>query len=305
MKQFLLDSITSYVQNKELFEIILPFLNTKDQAYFGQLAYVHGRIFGAKDDLLIKLAAAIELLALSFDILDDLEDLDNEKEPWMQIHPSIALNAATLLYTVSQKMILELNNGQELLNLVSKYSLQAMEGQHEDLSNSADSEDKCLEMMRKKSGSLIAMASTAGAYYGSEAYIPEIESYAYQIGIAAQAENDFRGLFNQEKSDLRAEKNTLALLYLKRNFNTHASELLEFFRSKKTFKEEYGTLENYKGKLFQSGVIHYLNVMKQVSIQKASSILDQLPIEQNQIEILKSHLIIKKEKGDEKTCKKS
>ncbi|MCD7035728.1 polyprenyl synthetase family protein [Metabacillus sp. GX 13764] len=305
LKQIQTESIASSIHNKDLLEIMCTFLNTKDHANFGQLAYVHGRIFGANEEISTRLAAAIELLVLSFDIFDDLEDMDNEKEPWMQISPSIAMNAASLLYTASQSILSEMDNGDQLLKLSSRLSMQAMEGQHEDLANSADTEEKCLEMMRKKSGSLIALACAMGTCCGRKDPLPEVEQYAYQIGIAAQTENDFRGLFSTEKNDIRAEKNTLALLYINRQFNSHSEDLLKFFRSGKTFTEEYGTLEAYKTKLFNAGVIHYLNVIKQIAIQKASSILDQLPLQADQIGILKSHLIINNKKGDEKTCKKS
>jgi competence protein ComQ len=119
-----------------------------------------------------------------------------------------------------------------------------------------------------------------------------IEQYSYHIGLAAQIENDYRDLFHVHKNDLAAQKQSLALLYLNRGFNKHAIELNEFISSKESFVDHFGSIEAFKSKLLQSGVVHYLNVMKQIAIQKATSLLDDLPLNENQIELLKSHLII-------------
>ncbi|MGD6817369.1 polyprenyl synthetase family protein [Metabacillus sp. 84] len=291
-------SVTSKVKNESARDRILSFICTKDQVFFGQLVFLHGMLFAKESDILphfeeglYKIAAAVELYALSFDILDDLEDQDNYSEPWMKIHPGEAINLATMMYTLSLQMVAELENSEPLTRLISRYSVLAMEGQHEDLTGSALTEEACLEMMKRKSGSLLAMASMTGVIYSGGTEIPEVHEYATQIGLAAQAENDFRDLFHSHKSDVSAQKNTLALLYIKREFNDASKELLQFFRSGKTFEEEYGGIKTYKEVLFKSGVISYLNVIKQIAIQKAATSMNRLPLNADRIEILKSHLI--------------
>ncbi|WP_191566860.1 polyprenyl synthetase family protein [Metabacillus idriensis] len=286
--------ISSSITNKELLQLILSFAETKKTFPFGQLTHLHYTAFGGEDKEIIHLSAAVELLALSFDILDDLEDLDNFEEPWMKVNPSLSLNAATAMYTISLQMLHELSSEHKwkIISTFQRFALQAMEGQHIDLQNEISTEDECISMIEKKSGSLIALASLTGAMLADGVGLDCIEKYSYQIGLAAQIENDYRDLFHVHKNDLASQKKSLVLLYLNRGFNDHAIELSEFISSQQGFADHFGSIEAFKSKLLQSGVIHYLNVMKQIAIQKATSILGDLPLNENQIELLKSHLII-------------
>ncbi|MGM0875516.1 MAG: polyprenyl synthetase family protein [Bacillota bacterium] len=293
MKQQMMHTITLKIKNIELQNLLLSFINEKKKLNFGQLAFVHHKAFRGKDTEILQLAAAIELLILSFDMFDDLEDLDNMKEPWMQIDPSIALNAATTLYTLSQQAVLTLSSPfkHQIQTAFLKYSIQAMEGQHDDLQNINSTEEECLNVMKRKSGSLIALASVSGMMLANENY-PEVEAYSYQIGIAAQADNDFRDLFNPLKNDISAQKKSLGYLYLHKGYNKHAFDVLKFFESGSDINEEFGSIENYKQKLIDSGVAQYLNVIKQIAINRATRIIDGLDIGSNHIESLKSHLIL-------------
>jgi competence protein ComQ len=305
IKQQMIQLITSHIEHSELNSLLKSFVNAKKMLNFGEMAIVHHKAFEGKDSEILQLAAAIELLILSFDMFDDLEDLDNLKEPWMQIDSSIALNAATTLYTLSQKSIVTLSSPSkhQILTAFIKYSIQAMEGQHDDLQNLMSTEEECLNVMKRKSGSLIALASVSGMLLANKNY-PEVEEYSYQVGIAAQVDNDFRDLFNPLKNDTTSPKKSLAYLYLQNGYNQHALELVKFFESGKDFNEEFGSLENYKQKLLDSGVAQYLNVIKQVAISRAIRIVDRLDIESNHIENIKSHLI-KKQKKERESCKKS
>lgn len=293
VKQYMIKTITSQIKLSELQQLLLSFVHSKKKLNFGQLVLVHHKAFGGESSEAHQLATAIELLILSFDMFDDLEDLDNMKEPWMQVDPSIALNAATTLYTLSQQTVLALSSPSKLqiLNALLQYSIQAMEGQHEDLQNTFSTEEECLKVMKSKSGSLIALACVSGMLL-AEVKFPEVEEYAYQLGIAAQIENDFRDLFNPLKKDSTLEKKSLALLYLQKSYNEHALEVLTFLDSKKDYNETYGSIEQYKKKLAESGVAQYLNVMKQIALNRATKMIDELPIEANHIEELKSHLIL-------------
>lgn len=293
MKQHMMQTITLKIKNIELQNLLLSFVNEKKKFNFGQLAFVHHKAFRGKDTEILQLGAAIELLILSFDMFDDLEDLDNMKEPWMQIDPSIALNAATTLYTLSQQTVLTLSSPfkYQILTAFLKYSIQAMEGQHDDLQNKISTEEECLNVMKRKSGSLIALASVSGMLLAGENY-PEVEAYSYQIGIAAQSDNDFRDLFNPLKNDIPAQKKSLAYLYLQKGYNEHALDVLKFFESGRDFNEEFGSIENYKQKLIDTGVAQYINVIKQIAMNRATRMIEGLIIDSNQIEYLKTNMII-------------
>jgi competence protein ComQ len=295
LKKQMMQTVAIQTKNTELQNLLLSFVNEKEELNFGQLTIVHHEAFSGKDLEILQLAAAIELLILSFDIFDDLEDLDNVKEPWMQIDPSIALNAATTLYTISQQAVLTLSSPfkHQILHAFFKYSIQAMEGQHDDLQNLISTEEECLNVMKRKSGSLIALASVSGMLLAN-ADFPEVEEYSYQIGIAAQSDNDFRDLFNPLKNDISAQKKSLAMIYLQKGYNEHALDVLRFFASGKDFNEEFGNIVNYKQKLIDSGVAQYLNVIKQIAINRATRIIEELKIDSYHIENIKSHLIINK-----------
>ncbi|MGM7722576.1 polyprenyl synthetase family protein [Metabacillus sp. Hm71] len=292
IKQQMNQAIAINVKNPNLQNLLHSFVNEKKSFNFGHLALVHHKVFGGKDPEVLRMAAAIELLILSFDMFDDLEDLDNKLEPWMQIDPAIALNAATTLYTVSQHTFLTLSSPfqHQILHAVNKYAVQAMEGQHDDLQNSLNTEKECLEMMKLKSGSLIALASVSGMLLAN-AHYPVVEEYSYQIGIAAQADNDFRDLFHPMKNDRSLQKKSLPILYLQKGYNKHAHDLLTFFASGKEINEEFGDIKNYKQKLIDSGVAQYLNVIRQVSINRAIRMIEELKIDAKQIETLKTNII--------------
>lgn len=64
---------------------------------FAELTILHYQMLnGSELGEVIPVAAAIELLVLSFDILDDVEDGDDDLKLWMQ-EPSVALNASTAM----------------------------------------------------------------------------------------------------------------------------------------------------------------------------------------------------------------
>lgn len=300
-------SITSQLDHSSLKDLLKSFVNEKQMLNFGELTVIHHKVFDGEDKEILQLAAAIELLILSFDIFDDLEDLDNMNERWMQIDRSIAMNAATTLYTISQQSVIKLSSPfkHQIVSAFLQYSIQAMEGQHDDLQNKMITEEECLNVMKRKSGSLIALASVCGMLLAGANY-PEVEEYSYHLGIAAQVDNDFRDLFNPMKNDISSQKKSLAFLYLRKGFNQHALEIMKFIESGHDLIEEFGSIENYKHALLQTGVVQYLNVIKQVSINRATRIIENLDVDKSHIESIKSHLIIsgKSTNKEREQCKK-
>lgn len=95
IKQKMSDFIQHAVRQNDLQKLLLEFTDIKNEFPFGQLAYQHYEAFGGQDKQAItKLAAGIELLILSADILDDIEDQDNDSYPWMNVNqggPSMLL----------------------------------------------------------------------------------------------------------------------------------------------------------------------------------------------------------------------
>lgn len=220
------------INNPHLKDTLHTFINEKNHFAFGVLAFKHYMAFNGEhySDIAL-LASGIELLILAFDIFDDIEDEDNLDKAWMKIDQSVSLNAATSLYSMSLQVICELKTNSDFPRLAMKYALNAMQGQHNDLRNFPETEDECLQMIKQKSGSLTAMSAVLGTMLASGEFNEEIENYSYKIGIIKQIENDYYGLFNKNRSDIRKGRKTLILLFLKRRFNAASEEILDLMNA--------------------------------------------------------------------------
>lgn len=276
--------IEELLHKEELREILLMFLEEKEQFPFANMAFCHYQAFGGRDKSSIEtLSAGIELLILSYDIFDDLEDNDNFEASWMKLSPAIALNAATSLYTVALNTICKACTNVHLLTQATRYALLSMQGQHLDLKNEMNTEEDCLEMMRLKSGSLLALSCILGTLLANGKFHSCIEAYAYQLGIAAQIENDYKGLFQEHNNDIKQQKRSLAYLYLSREFTSHSSEILSMINRGRSFRQESMNIKEYKEKLEAAGVTQYMNVMKNLAIHRAKKELEKLPLSKDQL----------------------
>lgn len=286
--------LKQYVQLPDLKEFLQSFIDSKSSFPFAELCYFHHQIFnGVDEEECYRLASAIELWILSLDMFDDFEDVDNFEEPWMKLDQGIGLNCATFLFSLSQLVVSSLKSPNKLQILTSfqKFSMQAMRGQHLELSKQIETEDQCLEMIKWKSGSLTAFAAVAGMLLATGDYIEEVCEYSYQIGIAAQIQNDYQGLFSKYKDDGKCDKPSLTLLYIMNHFNDECVQLQQYIQSGKTFEEFFGSEKAFKQKLFDSGVTSYLNVMKHIALQKAITKIRMLPLSDLEKDRIVSFLI--------------
>ncbi len=285
------------IPNADLNRTLHAFLDAKDQLHFSELAFYHYQSFGGTDtDAAETLGAGIELLILAFDIFDDLEDEDSPDEPWMKINRSVAMNAATALYTLGFKVVSSVSNDPVFLHKLIEYILQSSQGQHEDLRGKPVTEEECLDMIKRKSGSLVALSCVLGTMLATGQFNPTVESYALQLGIALQIENDYRGLFYNSKSDIVKNKRTLAYLYLKRKFNQSSIDLLKVFENEDKIADI--EIKCYKEKLKEAGVPQYMYVMIQLAIQKFKRGIAELELEQEKKKWLASFLLNKFDKED-------
>ncbi|MFN2744081.1 MULTISPECIES: polyprenyl synthetase family protein [Bacillus] len=285
------------IPNPDLNQTLRSFVDAKDQLPFAELVFYHYFSFGGTDTKAAEtLAAGIELLILSFDIFDDLEDEDSFDAPWMKANRSIALNAATALYTLSIKVISSVSNDPLFVHKLMEYVLQSSQGQHDDLSDKPATEEECLDMIQRKSGSLIVIPCVLGTVLATGEFNPTVEEYAYQLGIAFQIENDFKALFYDSKSDIAKKKRTLAYLYLSRKFNQASIDLLKIFE----YKDKIADIEIkcYKEKLKEAGVTQYMYVMNQLAIQKFKKGIEKLELGEKEKKKLVSLILNKFERED-------
>ncbi|UOG06870.1 polyprenyl synthetase family protein [Bacillus altitudinis] len=277
IKQKMSDFIQHAVRQNDLQKLLLEFTDIKNEFPFGQLAYQHYEAFGGQDKRAItKLAAGIELLILSADILDDIEDQDNDSYPWMNVNQGVAVNASTYLYTSSIQFITSLyENNSQLIEKLFHLIKMSMEGQHEDLRHMHGTEDECLEVLRKKSGSLTALSSVLGVYLATREINEIVESYSIYYGVAEQISNDFFALFSKTNGDLQ-KKQTLAFSYLHREFNDASQELLAFFSGRLDESE----LKSFqlKQKLLEAGLTQYMVSMREIMLLKMRQGMEQLDL---------------------------
>ncbi|MCO6734708.1 hypothetical protein KQH28_30455, partial [Streptomyces sp. EL9] len=87
---------------------------------------------GINEDI-YKVAAAIELLILSFDIIDDLQDKDSDYI-WNNT-PELSLNVALAMLIMASKAINETSfeHKSAAIRLLEKYALMSISGQQLDL----------------------------------------------------------------------------------------------------------------------------------------------------------------------------
>nr|ACJ67456.2 pre-ComX modifying protein [Bacillus subtilis] len=277
------------IMSQDLERYLQNFIESKDTFEFADLALHHYLAFNGQDQKAIELlASGIELLILSFDIYDDLEDQDNGSAVWMKIDSSIALNAVTALYTLSIQVMCQASHEPEFSQEILNFALQSIQGQHDDIVNAPQTEEACLEMIKNKSGALTALPCVMGVMLATGKYHPIVASYSYELGIISQIDNDYKGLFYLN-NDFVQKKNTLAYLYLKKQFNDASAELLSLYQK----PEEFVSINTkaLKRKLTEAGVIQYLLVMKHLSLQKIKNEMSQLKLEEDKTEKLLSVMI--------------
>lgn len=277
IKQNMSDFIQHAVRQNDLQKLLLKFTDIKNEFPFGQLAYQHYVAFGGQDKQAItKLAAGIELLILSADILDDIEDQDKDSYPWMNVNQGVAINASTYLYTVSIQFITSIcENNSQLIEKLFHFIKMSMEGQHEDLRHLHGTEEECVEVLRKKSGSLTALSSVLGVYLATGKINATVESYSIYYGVAEQISNDFFALFSKTNGDFQ-KKQTLAFSYLQRRFNDASQELLSFF-SKRLDESEQKPFQ-LKQKLLEAGLTQYMVSMREIMLLKMKRGIEQLDL---------------------------
>ena len=194
---------------------------------------------GIETEEIYSIAAAVEMLILSFDILDDFEDDDCSDKPWLT-EPKLALNATTALPFLSLSVIQNssFKNKDKGLSLLMEYALKSVHGQHKDLLNSCKTESDYIEMSIEKSGSLVALVCVVGAVLATDDYPVTIETYANDIGLIGQINNDLSDIKSWNlKNDLLNKKYSLPIIYLM-NCEDENAQLIRDYYQNKVNKEE-------------------------------------------------------------------
>ncbi|GGK28662.1 hypothetical protein GCM10010965_21860 [Caldalkalibacillus thermarum] len=269
----------------------LKYHQSQSNFSFGRLTLIHHDMFAKRSKEVVKAAAAVEILVLAGDILDDVEDQDQPEAPWTQTELLYSLHLAISLLLLGQKMITDLKIEEErkvkLLSYVSSKLLNSLSGQHIDLTHAIETEEDLLYMIKRKSGSLICLACMLGAILAdAEEHFSIIENYALNMGIVAQIKNDLQDLYDWDrKSDIRLKKISLPVWYM---LNDKTDNLLKsYYSGQLDYRELYEKKETVIQEVEHKGAIHYARVMIEIHKGKAYQYIEKLNVSAKYKSLLK------------------
>ena len=244
---------------------------------FGKLCYWHYEAFSDSiNDDIYKVAAAVELLILSFDIIDDLQDKDSDNS-WSRT-PELSLNVALAMLIMASKTIDEssFEHKRAAITLLKEYALKSISGQQLDLLNNCRDEDSYVQMITLKSGSLTAMSCLIGEMLAKGEVTKEIEAYGKYIGIIQQIKNDIQSLKAWGlKNDLLNKRFSLPIIYLLSQQNDISKSVANYYNDDIVTVLDNNETEN---ELTNGGAIRYAVTVKNVYKFKALNYLENVAI---------------------------
>ena len=234
---------------KYLYDPIKYSINNSGKRLRPILVFLSGKLFKSNVNDLMKAAVAVELLHIFTLIHDDIMDGDDIRHGKPSLHEKWDISTAILsgdaIFALAQLSISSLDK--DAYNRLSEISLLVCEGQALDKEFENDnsiSMDKYLDMIIKKTGSLLGLCSELGAIV-SEQEIDirsKLYSFGVNLGLAFQIQDDYLEIFGEQKlmgkslgSDIYSGKQT-AMTILARSMN---EKKWEDFTSRKTDLQSY------------------------------------------------------------------
>ncbi|GMK39986.1 hypothetical protein PCCS19_30410 [Paenibacillus sp. CCS19] len=290
-------SVARVFHDEELRALVDQFIEYKqtEGGIFKKIASLHCTMFGGDDELAAAAAAAVELMILSLDIYDDLQDQDNDQVPWSAMSPALALNAAIGLQALSIDLLMELPIAADrkiaAVNILNKGILGAVNGQHADLMNDATTEDECLLMIENKSGALVAAACLVGTALVTDEHHELIGQYGRAMGVSAQIYNDVEGIQRwSTRNDLIARKQTLPVQFVLEQQTEEAAAVRSYYDGNLSRDELLMNKNAIMDYIQSCGCIEYALIIGRLKQYEAMNAIDELPVEEQWREQLRAFL---------------
>ena len=273
LKNFLVKSEPKY-----LYDPIKYSINNSGKRLRPILVFLSGKLFNANVSDLMKAAVAVELLHIFTLIHDDIMDDDDIRHGKPSLHKKWDISTAILsgdaIFTLAQLAINSLDKN--AYNRLNEISLLVCEGQALDKEFENDtsiSMDKYLDMIAKKTGSLLGLCSELGAIVSEQEIDIRTTLYSFgvNLGLAFQIQDDYLEIFGEPElmgkslgSDIHSGKQT-AMTILARNMNEK-----EWIRlnSKKT------DLQGYKNFFLENRIDHEIKKLVEYYINKTSKSIE-------------------------------
>ncbi|WP_342514206.1 polyprenyl synthetase family protein [Sporosarcina sp. FSL K6-1522] len=287
--------INEQITQQQLKEQLLMFVDyqSKQGFSFGELLVLHYNQFnGVVTEEIYSVAAAVEMLILSSNMLDDFEDEDCMDKPWSTEVP-LSLNATTALLFLSASVIrtTDFKNKDKAISILIEYALRSINGQHKDLLNSSRNETDYIEMTLEKSGSLVTLACLIGTVLATDDYPKEIVTYSELIGLVGQITNDLKDITTwNEKNDLLNKKFTLPIIYLLNYPDDDLQFIRDYYNNKSSADEVIKNQELISRKLVETGAITYTEVIRKMHQNRALNEVKRLPVDQHYIDQLVKYI---------------
>ena len=256
---------------------------------FGTLCVLHFESFLQEENLEIYLvAAAIEMLILSLDIVDDLQDKDSQ-EIWMK-NPSHSLN--TVLYMLYKCMSIILKTSfkykHQALEIICKYVMRSVNGQQLDLQNEGRKEEVYLKMIEDKSGSLTTLSCLTGKVLADGHIDDHCIAYSMALGAIQQMNNDMHCLKTwDEKNDFLNGRFSLPILYILNKYSFFTEYLIDVYKCKgKLFIPYSNPVDIFNNSL----AFQYSNIVKKNYQNKAKQALEMVSLPKSTKEYILKYL---------------
>lgn len=263
--------------DEDLRNMLLSFIETKRNhpMIFGNLCIIHYMEFANNDENteIYKIAAAVELLILSFDIFDDLQD--NDTDYLWNSTPQLSMNAALGMVFITMKVIMESQFEHKLMavQILQKYALKSINGQQLDLLNTCQDEKSYLNMIELKSGSLVTLSSLLGVVLAQGKIDERVKEYAKMIGVIQQIENDISAVLSLDgKNDFLNKKYSLPIIYFFKQKDELSQDLRDYYKGQVNSIDRQEIRQAMK----DSGALRYAAAIKNLYKYRAMEHLNEL-----------------------------
>ncbi len=205
-------------------------------------------------------AAAIELVHNFSLIHDDIEDASYERHHrptvWRLWGESQAINAGDAMFALAYSALPRLKESgipdEKIVTCIEMLSLACLElceGQYLDMEYESRYDvavEDYLNMAAKKTGALLGVATSLGAYLGGAdaRLVDAFSSFGGELGIVFQIRDDILGIWGSEEgtgksaTDISQKKKSLPVVYALQNGRVEAREKLQKLYSQKLIDDQ-------------------------------------------------------------------
>ena len=274
---FLLNVITKYV------------LKTKGKQIRPILVMLSAKLFGEIGVKTYAAASLVELLHTASLVHDDVVDDANERRGAFSVYALWKSKTSVLFgdYLLARGLMISVENqAYDLLYIVSVAVKEMSEGELLQLHHSRRQDvtrEAYFEIIRKKTASLIAACTEAGAQSGGATpeQLERMKQFGVYLGLIFQIKDDLfdyqlHGITGKPSgNDIKEKKFTLPLIYaLQQASPTEKKQILRLINNSSTDKQKLNTIIRFVEE--KGGLDHCRATMNELA-QKAKDVVDAFP----------------------------